>query len=79
MPRLRILPDEVSCKHGSATGELDSKQIHYLMTRGFSEHEAKELVVRGFVLEGLLQLPEGSSLSAWASVMLNQGLDRVLK
>lgn len=79
MPRLRILPDEVSCKHGSATGELDSKQIHYLMTRGFTEKEAKELVVRGFVLEGLLQLPENSPLAAWAGMVLNTGLERVLK
>lgn len=79
MPRLRILPDEVSCKHGSATGEIDAKQIHYLMTRGFSEMEAKELVVRGFVLEGLLQLPEASPLFALASDVLSQGLDRVLR
>jgi|GEM_PF-653810 len=79
MPRLRILPDEVACKHGSATGELDAKQIHYLMTRGFSEHAAKELVVRGFVLEGLSQIPQESPLFVWAEALLNQGLNRVLK
>lgn len=79
MPRLRILPDEVSCKHGSATGELDSKQIHYLMTRGFTEHDARELVVRGFVLEGLSQLPEQSPLLNWASLVVDAGLERVLR
>ncbi|MBM3381133.1 MAG: SufD family Fe-S cluster assembly protein [Betaproteobacteria bacterium] len=79
MPRLRILPDEVACKHGSATGELDSKQIHYLMTRGFSELAAKELVVRGFVREGLSQLPESSPLLNWANTVLDQALERVLK
>jgi Fe-S cluster assembly protein SufD len=79
MPRLRILPDEVACKHGSATGELDSKQIHYLMTRGFTELAAKELVVRGFVREGLAQLSEGSPLSVWANALLDQALERVLK
>lgn len=79
MPRLRILPDEVACKHGSATGELDGKQIHYLMTRGFSELAAKELVVRGFVREGLAQLPENSPLSLWANTVLDQALERILK
>jgi Fe-S cluster assembly protein SufD len=79
MPRLRILPDEVACKHGSATGELDGKQIHYLMTRGFSEFAAKELVVRGFVREGLAQLPENSPLSLWANTVLDQALERILK
>lgn len=79
MPRLRILPDEVSCKHGSATGELDAKQIHYLLTRGFTEHAAKELVVRGFVREGLAQLSETSPLSSWANAILDQALERVLK
>jgi Fe-S cluster assembly protein SufD len=55
-PRLEILPNEVSCKHGSATGELDGKQLYYLTSRGFSQEEAKAMVVRGFALEGLCGL-----------------------
>lgn len=79
MPKLRILPDEVSCKHGSATGEIDSKQVHYLMTRGFSERAAKEIVARGFCLEGLKYLIEESPMLAWATQVLNHGLEQALK
>lgn len=78
MPRLRILPDEVSCKHGSATGEIDSKQMYYLQTRGFTEQQAKEQIVSGFVRDGLAQLPDGMLLQAWANNVLTQGLVRVL-
>ena len=79
MPRLRILPDEVSCKHGSATGEIDSKQMYYLQTRGFSEQQAREQIVGGFILDGLAQLPEESHLQSWAGALLTQGLSRVLR
>ena len=79
MPKLRILPDEVACKHGSATGEIDAKQVHYLMTRGFTERSAKELVARGFCLEGLKHLNEESPMLAWATQLLNYGLEQALK
>lgn len=79
MPRLRILPDEVSCKHGSATGEIDAKQMYYLQARGFTEQQARELIVGGFILDGLSQLPAESPLQSWAGSLLSQGLSRVLK
>lgn len=78
MPRLRILPDEVSCKHGSATGEIDARQVYYLQTRGFTEQEAKAQIVGGFILDGLAQLPQNSPLQNLAGVVLEQGLSRVL-
>lgn len=79
MPKLKILPDEVSCKHGSATGEIDSKQVYYLMTRGFTERAAQEVVARGFCLEGLQHLKEESPLLSWATCVLNTGLEAALK
>lgn len=79
MPRLRILPDEVSCKHGSATGEIDKKQMYYLQTRGFTGQQAQELIVGGFILDGISQLPEESPLQSWAVSVLSEGLGRVLK
>jgi hypothetical protein len=78
MPRLRILPDEVSCKHGSATGEIDDRQVYYLQTRGFTEQQAKAHIVGGFILDGLAQLPQNSPLQNLAGVVLEQGLTRVL-
>jgi hypothetical protein len=78
MPRLRILPDEVACKHGSATGELDSKQMYYLQSRGFTEQQAKEQIVSGFIFDGLSCLPQESILQSWAALLLRQGLARIL-
>lgn len=78
MPRLRILPDEVSCKHGSATGEIDSKQMYYLQTRGLSEQQAREQIVGAFMADGLAHLVEDSLLDIWARHLLSQGLSRVL-
>ena len=72
LPRLEIVPNEVSCKHGSASGEVDSKQVYYLMTRGFSESEARALVVQSFAAEGLASLPEESFLKAWAAQMVQE-------
>lgn len=47
-PRLEIIPNDVTCKHGSATAELDKKQLYYIMGRGFNEHQAKEMIVKSF-------------------------------
>lgn len=59
-PRLEILPNDVMCKHGSATGELDSKQLYYMATRGFSVPEARKMIVKSFAVESLHHLePEG--------------------
>ncbi len=47
-PRLEIIPNDVMCKHGSATAELDNKQLYYLMGRGFDYQNAKNLMIQGF-------------------------------
>lgn len=48
-PRLEIIPNDVSCKHGSATSELDPKQLYYLRSRGFDPEQAKQMVVKSFL------------------------------
>lgn len=79
LPRLEILPNEVSCKHGSATGEVDSKQLYYLGTRGFSEEQAKVLVIRGFVLEGVDALPRESVLAHFAEDAVDTLVSAIVK
>ena len=49
VPRLEILPNEVSCRHGSATAELDAKQVFFLRSRGFSQEQAEFLILQGFM------------------------------
>lgn len=48
MPRLEILADEVSCRHGATVGELDEAALYYLRTRGIRESEARRLLIDGF-------------------------------
>jgi Fe-S cluster assembly protein SufD len=47
-PRLEILADDVTCKHGATVGQLDDDAIYYLRTRGIPHAEARKLLVHGF-------------------------------
>ena len=48
-PALEILADDVKCKHGSTTGQLDAAALFYLRSRGIGEAEARALLTRAFV------------------------------
>ena len=50
-PELEIYADDVKCSHGSASGSLDENSIFYLMSRGLSYQQSKELLINGFVLD----------------------------
>lgn len=47
-PNLEIFADDVKASHGSTVGQLDQDQLFYMRTRGFPEHEAKNLLIYGF-------------------------------
>jgi Fe-S cluster assembly protein SufD len=47
-PRLEIFADDVKCKHGSTTGQLDEAALFYLRSRGLSEAAARSLLVYAF-------------------------------
>jgi Fe-S cluster assembly protein SufD len=48
LPQLEILTDDVKCKHGSTTGQLDASALFYLRSRGISEAAARSLLVYAF-------------------------------
>jgi Fe-S cluster assembly protein SufD len=50
-PELEIYADDVKCAHGATVGELDGAQLHYLMSRGIPEAEARALLIEAFVAE----------------------------
>lgn len=52
-PSLEILADDVRCTHGATLGSVDAEQLFYLATRGIAPHQAKYLIVEGF-LESVL-------------------------
>jgi len=57
-PELEIYADDVKCSHGSASGSLDENSIFYLMSRGLSCKEARELLINGFLVEVINQITD---------------------
>ena len=57
-PELEIYADDVKCSHGSASGSLDENSIFYLMSRGLSYKEARELLINGFLVEVINQITD---------------------
>ncbi|HVR70912.1 MAG TPA: Fe-S cluster assembly protein SufD [Vicinamibacteria bacterium] len=51
LPQLEILTDDVKCKHGSTTGQLDPAALFYLRSRGLPEAAARSLLVYAFASE----------------------------
>ena len=50
-PELEIYADDVKCSHGSASGSLNENSIFYLMSRGLSYQQSRELLINGFLLD----------------------------
>ncbi len=50
-PELEIYADDVKCSHGSASGCLNENSIFYLRSRGLNYSEAKNLLIKGFLLD----------------------------
>ena len=50
IPELEVSENEVvGCGHGTANGPVDDEQMFYLKTRGFSEGEARDMLVAAFL------------------------------
>ena len=48
IPQLEILADDVKCRHGATTGQLDEMALFYLRSRGLSEGAARGLLTVAF-------------------------------
>lgn len=68
-PRLEIIPNDVSCKHGSATAEIDKKQLYYLISRGFNPTDAKNMIVKSFA-NAAFTVENGSQNNFLQSIVL---------
>jgi Fe-S cluster assembly protein SufD len=58
-PQLEILADDVKCKHGSTTGQLDKDALFYLRSRGIGEAEARGLLTWAFASDLVRKLEIG--------------------
>ncbi|RDI41340.1 Fe-S cluster assembly protein SufD [Aquicella lusitana] len=50
-PELEIYADDVKCKHGATTGQLDHDALFYMRARGIDKAEAIAILLRGFAEE----------------------------
>jgi Fe-S cluster assembly protein SufD len=50
-PALEIHADDVKCKHGSTTGQIDPRSLFYLRSRGIGEEAARAMLVYAFAAE----------------------------
>jgi Fe-S cluster assembly protein SufD len=56
-PRLQIEADDVRCKHGSTTGQLDPTALFYLRSRGIGEGEARSVLTYAFAADVVERIP----------------------
>ncbi len=59
-PFLEIYADDVSCSHGSTTGQLDNEALFYIRQRGISKRDARLLQLYAFTGELIeaIKIPE---------------------
>jgi Fe-S cluster assembly protein SufD len=50
-PQLEIYADDVSCSHGSTTGQIDAEALWYMQARGLSKETATQLLLAGFIAD----------------------------
>jgi len=72
-PQLEIQANDVRCSHGSTVSSVDANLVFYLRSRGITEHEAKRLIVSGFMAEVADKIP----LKAARDYVYNYVLERV--
>ncbi len=50
-PQLEIYADDVSCSHGSTTGQIDNEALFYMQARGLGKQQARALLLFAFATE----------------------------
>ena len=49
---------EVALTHEASVGKISPEHIEYMMSRGLTEEEARNLIIRGFLDADVSYLPE---------------------
>lgn len=75
-PRLDILADDVTCRHGATVGQLDEMALYYLRSRGIPGQDAKRLLVSSFA-DRIVDLVEIEAVRAWVTARLGHDHDQV--
>lgn len=56
-PILLIDENDVIAGHAASVGQVDQKQLYYLMSRGIDKKAAERMVIRGFLGDVLVSIP----------------------
>lgn len=75
-PNLEIFADDVKASHGATVGQLDQEQLFYMKTRGFPDHEAKNLLIFGFCEQVIEMIHTAPSLKEEFTNKLNNYLKK---
>lgn len=60
-PQLEIYADDVSCTHGSTTGNADKEAIWYMQSRGIDAQTAMTLLLDGFMQEVIDEIEDDAT------------------
>ncbi|MDP3734417.1 MAG: SufD family Fe-S cluster assembly protein [Nanoarchaeota archaeon] len=71
VPILEVENDNVQCSHGASMGQLDQEQLFYVLSRGFDEHTAQQLIINGF-LEPIIREISDDSLQQKMTLLLQE-------
>ena len=58
IPSLEIVENDVTAGHATTIGRVDDMQLFYLMSRGMTKAEARQLIVHGFLQDAIDGLPK---------------------
>jgi|tagenome__1003787_1003787.scaffolds.fasta_scaffold20889562_2 Fe-S cluster assembly protein SufD len=56
IPGLQILANDVRCTHAATVSRVDAELLFFLMARGFSRHEAEQMLVTAFYADALSRI-----------------------
>ena len=56
-PQMEVFNESAQIAHEATVGKIGDKEINYLMARGLSEEQAKQMIVSGFINPVIKQLP----------------------
>lgn len=56
-PNLEIFADDVKASHGATVTQLNPEHLHYLRSRGVDPETARQLLLRGFILDVIDEAP----------------------
>ncbi len=68
IPEIDARNEEALLTHEASIGRLEEEQLFYLMSRGFTEDEARELLIKGFLMPNL----------PWLSEELKKEIERIV-